>query len=78
MDIQEMIELVKETKDFVENRERAGHIKTKGRADYVTHVDTDIQEFLFRELKACVPSAQRLGAVREYQGGKRIFLRSFP
>ena len=30
MDIQEMIELVKETKDFVENRERAGHIKTKG------------------------------------------------
>lgn len=52
MDIQEMIELVKETKDFVENRERAGHIKTKGRADYVTQVDTDIQEFLFRELKA--------------------------
>ena len=45
MDIQEMIELVKETKDFVENRERAGHIKTKGRADYVTQVDTDIQNF---------------------------------
>ena len=61
MDIQEMIELVKETKDFVENRERAGHIKTKGRADYVTQVDTDIQEFLFRELKARFPDIAFLG-----------------
>ena len=41
-------------------------------------VDPEDAEALFRELKACVPSAQRLGAVREYQGGKRIFLRSFP
>ena len=61
MDIQGMIELVKETKDFVENRERAGHIKTKGRADYVTQVDTDIQEFLFRELKARFPDIAFLG-----------------
>ena len=30
---------------------------------------------LFAELKTCVPSAQRIGTVREYQGGKRIFLR---
>ncbi len=57
MDIQEIIGLVKKTKDFVENRERAGHIKTKGRADYVTQVDTDIQEFLFRELKAQIGRA---------------------
>nr|WP_325242799.1 selenide, water dikinase SelD [uncultured Oscillibacter sp.] len=41
-------------------------------------VDPEDAEALFRELKACVPSAQRLGAVREYQGGKRIFLHSFP
>ena len=30
---------------------------------------------LFRELKACVPSAQRIGTVGEYSGGKRILLR---
>lgn len=41
-------------------------------------VDPEDAEALFRELKACVPSAQRLGAVREYQGGERIFLHSFP
>ena len=30
---------------------------------------------LFADLQACVPSAQRIGIVREYQGGKRIFLK---
>ena len=32
-------------------------------------------EALCEELKGCVPSAQRVGTVREYRGGKRIFLR---
>ena len=30
---------------------------------------------LFEELKSAVPSAQRIGTVAEYQGGKRIKLR---
>ena len=30
---------------------------------------------LFEELKGCVPSAQRIGTVAEYQGQKRILLR---
>ena len=30
---------------------------------------------LLGELQTCVPSAQRIGVVREYSGGKRIFLR---
>ena len=30
---------------------------------------------LFAELKNTVPSAQRIGTVSEYRGGKRIFLR---
>ena len=30
---------------------------------------------LFEELKAAVPSAQRIGSVAQYRGGKRIFLR---
>ena len=37
-------------------------------------VDPLDAEALFQELQGAVPSAQRLGLVREYQGGKRIFL----
>lgn len=61
MELNEIIALVKETKAFVGNRERAGHIKTKGRADYVTQVDTDIQNFLARELGSRFPDIQFLG-----------------
>ena len=38
-------------------------------------VDPADAEALYGELKGCVPSAQRIGVVREYRGGKRIFLR---
>lgn len=38
-------------------------------------VDPLDAEALYEELKGCVPSAQRIGVVREYRGGKRIFLR---
>ncbi|MBE6995929.1 MAG: selenide, water dikinase SelD [Ruminococcaceae bacterium] len=38
-------------------------------------VDSRDAEALFEELRACVPSAQRIGTVRAYGGGKRIFLR---
>ena len=34
MEMQEIIVLVKETKAFVDNRERARHVKVKGLADY--------------------------------------------
>lgn len=61
MELQEIITLVKETKAFVGNRERAEHVKTKGRADYVTQVDTDIQSFLARELGRRFPDIQFLG-----------------
>ncbi len=61
MEMQEIIALVKETKAFVDNRERAGHVKVKGLADYVTQVDTDIQSFLARELGNRFPDIQFLG-----------------
>ena len=38
-------------------------------------VDPADADALYEELRTCVPSAQRIGIVREYQGGKRIFLR---
>ena len=37
-------------------------------------VDPADADALLEELRPCVPSAQRIGAVREYRGGKRIFL----
>ena len=46
MEIAEIIELVKKTKTFVDNRAMADHVKVKGLADYVTQVDTNIQNFL--------------------------------
>ena len=38
-------------------------------------VDPADADALYGELKGCVPSAQRIGVVREYRGGKRVFLR---
>ena len=38
-------------------------------------VDPADADALYAELKGCVPSAQRIGTVRAYRGGKRIFLR---
>ena len=38
-------------------------------------VDPADADALYAELRDCVPSAQRIGIVREYRGGKRIFLR---
>lgn len=59
--MQDIIALVKNVKPFVQNREMAGHIKVKGPADYVTQVDTDIQNFLSRELGRLAPEIQFLG-----------------
>ena len=38
-------------------------------------VDPADAEALYQELKETVPSAQRIGLIREYSGGKRIFLK---
>ena len=37
-------------------------------------VDAQDADEMFEELKSAVPSAQRIGTVEEYCGGKRIFL----
>jgi selenide,water dikinase len=38
-------------------------------------VDPEDADALFEELKGVVPSAQKIGVIRAYQGGKRIFLK---
>lgn len=61
IEVEDIIALLKSTKPFVENRELAGDIKVKGPADYVTKVDTDIQNFLAKELGRLTPGIQFLG-----------------
>ena len=38
-------------------------------------VDPEDADAMYEELKSAVPSAQRIGSVREYRGGKRIYLK---
>ena len=38
-------------------------------------VDPEDAEALYEDLRASVPSAQRIGTVREYRGGKFLFLK---
>lgn len=61
MKLKEVMDLVKKAKIFVEDREMAGHIKAKGVADYVTQVDTNIQNFLAKELRKLAPDIEFLG-----------------
>ena len=61
MDIQRIINLVKETKGIITNREMAAHVKEKGVADYVTQVDVAVQDFLKKELYILAPDIQFLG-----------------
>lgn len=61
MNIQDIIELVKETKDIINNREMAFHVKEKGVADYVTQVDITVQNFLKEKLFILAPEIQFLG-----------------
>lgn len=61
MDIQRIINLVKETKVIITNREMAARVKEKGVADYVTQVDVAVQDFLKKELYILAPGIQFLG-----------------
>lgn len=61
MNIREVMELVRQTKPFVENRDMAEHVKVKGLADYVTQVDMNIQNFLSEKLHELAPDILFLG-----------------
>ena len=50
-----------------------GHQQTAG--GLLMAVDPADAAALYAELQGCDPRAQRIGTVREYRGGKRIFLR---
>lgn len=61
MDIQRIINLVKETQGIIRNREMAAHVREKGVADYVTQVDIAVQDFLKKALYTLAPDIQFLG-----------------
>ena len=61
MDIQRIINLVKETKGIISNREMVTHVREKGVADYVTQVDIAVQDFLKKALYALAPDIQFIG-----------------
>lgn len=60
-DIKQVIDLVKSARNLIENREMAGHVKEKGRADYVTQVDLAVQDYLKEGLHSLAPDIQFLG-----------------
>lgn len=61
MDIQRIINLVKETQGIIRNREMAAHVREKGVADYVTQVDIAVQDFLKKALYTLAPDIQFFG-----------------
>ncbi len=61
MDIQRIIDLVKETKEIIMNRETASRVKEKGTTDYVTQTDIAVQNFLKERLNALAPDVLFIG-----------------
>lgn len=59
--IEKVMDLVRQAKKFVENRDMAGSVTTKGPADYVTQVDMNIQQFLREKLGELRPDILFLG-----------------
>lgn len=61
LDVYAVMDLVKQTKKFVEDRGMASDVTVKGLADYVTKVDVGIQNFLKEKLSEMAPHIQFLG-----------------
>ena len=60
-----VINLVKDTRQYFSNREMASHITEKGVADYVTETDMKVQTCLCDGLKELYPDIQFMGEERD-------------
>lgn len=69
VEAEKLIEIVKGTKTFFENRAAAGNIRVKGRADYATQVDDSVQKYLYREFQNLYPEIKFIGE-ETYSGEK--------
>lgn len=66
--LQVMIDLVRQTRDIVFKAGAAQDFKIKGHGDYVTVVDTGIQNFLEQKLSALYPEIQFMGEEKNNEG----------
>ena len=60
-DWQQVLELVRQAKPLITDEALLADVSAKGRANFVTHCDTAVQEFLQGELAARWPKIQFLG-----------------
>lgn len=63
--IRKTIEIVKKTRSLFMNTDAARRYHRKGAADYVTEIDTAVQDFLNQELYAQYPQVQFMGEERD-------------
>lgn len=61
IDIQAVIDIVKQAGTMFGNRQAADHIHVKGAADFVTEVDTKVQSFVQQKLYELYPQVQFMG-----------------
>ena len=61
VDLEEIVNIVKQTRVLIDNREKAAAITTKGVADYATQVDESVQAYLSQTLAAKYPEIEFLG-----------------
>lgn len=63
--IRKAIDIVRKTRSFFMDEEAVGHFREKGKSDFVTDVDTAVQDFLSQELYAQYPQVQFMGEEKE-------------
>lgn len=68
MTYQNVIDLVKSTKEIVFSEEKLSQIKTKGYADFVTGVDLAVEEYIKGRLSEMYPDVQFMGEEGEKNG----------
>lgn len=65
IDFEKVISIVKEAALLFGNEAAAEHIKIKGRADFVTEVDTRVQSMICEKLKQLYPTVQFMGEEKD-------------
>ena len=67
INVRELQELILQAGELFQDRKAAGHIKTKGAADYVTEVDYAVQQYLRVRLETQYPHIQFLSEEKANQ-----------
>lgn len=77
MELEEIMALVRSVKGLLEDRKKAGEIIVKGKQDFVTRVDTAVQQYLQKALAERYPEIQFMGeenCSREYDPDKPVWI----